>query len=110
MLGKVISPTLFLKLKEFKPRVVVLLDPDAYKNSLELYYQLYSIYLDCEDCVKIVKLPDNDDIDELRKNKGIDAVIETLYTARSLTTDDYFVNKLRKPYEYFGKRDSSKNY
>jgi len=110
MLGKSISPTLFLRLKEFKPRVVVLLDPDAYKNSLELYYQLYSIYVDCEDCVKIVKLPNNDDIDELRKNKGIEAVIECLYTARSLTTDDYFVNKLKKPYEYYGKRNSSEDY
>ena len=110
MLGKTISPTLFLRLKELKPKVVVLLDPDAYKNSIELYYQLYSIYVDCEDCVKIVKLPNNDDIDELRRNKGIEAVIECLYTARSLVTDDYFISKLKKPYEYYGKRDGSKNY
>ena len=109
MLGKTISPKLFLRLKELKPKVVVLLDPDAYKNSIELYYQLYSIYVDCEDCVKIVKLPNNDDIDELRRNKGIEAVIECLYTARSLITDDYFISKLKKPYEYYGKRNGTEN-
>lgn len=109
MLGKVISKKLFLKLKEHKPKVVVLLDPDAYSNSLDLYYQLYSIYIDCEDCVKIVKLPDNNDIDEIRRNKGIEAVIECLYSARSLTTDDYFIKKMNKPYDFYRKRDNSEN-
>jgi len=99
LLGKTISITLFNKLNEIKPNVVVLLDPDAYKNSIDLYYTLYSIYVDCEERVKIVKLPNNDDIDELRKNQGIEEVIKSLYGARNLTTEDYFIQKLKKPYD-----------
>jgi len=99
MLGKTISTTLFMKLKELKPDVVVLLDPDAYKNSVELYYTLYTIYIECEERVKIVKIPTEKDLDELRKNQGIDEVINVLYGARGLIVDDYFIQKLQKPYE-----------
>jgi len=112
MLGKTLSTTLFLKLKELKPDVVVLLDPDAYKNSIELYYMLQTIYVDCEERVRIVKLPTMDDLDELRRNQGIDEVIKSLYGARGLTVDDYFINKLQKPYDYkgAGRRDSYSKY
>jgi hypothetical protein len=99
MLGKTLSTTLFLKLKELKPDVVVLLDPDAYKNAVELYYMLYTIYVGCEERVKIVKLPTEEDLDELRRNQGIDEVIDSLYSARKLTVDDYFIQKLQKPYD-----------
>lgn len=99
MLGKTLSTTLFLKLQELKPDVVVLLDPDAYKNSIDLYYTLNTIYVGCEERVKIVKLPTDEDIDELRKNQGIDEVIKSLYGARGLILDDYFINNLQKPYE-----------
>ena len=99
MLGKTLSTTLFLKLQEFKPDVVVLLDPDAYKNAINLYYMLYTIYVGCEERVKIVKLPTMEDLDELRRNQGIDEVIKCLYGARGLTIDDYFINKLQKPYD-----------
>lgn len=99
MLGKTLSTTLFLKLQKLKPDVVVLLDPDAYKNSIELYYTLYTIYIGCEERVKIVKLPTKDDLDELRKNDGHDAVLSALYGARGLILDDYFIQKLQKPYD-----------
>ena len=100
MLGKTLSTTLFLKLKEIKPDVVILLDPDAYKNSIELYYMLSTIYVGCEDRVKIVKLPTEEDLDELRRNQGIDIVIQSLRSAGGLTVDDYFIHKLHKPYDY----------
>lgn len=99
ILGKIISTTLFMKLKEIKPEIVVLLDPDAYKSSVELFYTLQTIYVGHEERVKIVKLPTTEDLDELRKNRGIDEVIKALYTARGLTIDDYFTYKLRKPYD-----------
>lgn len=98
MLGKTLSTTLFLKLKELKPEVVVLLDPDAYKNAIQLYYMLHTIYVDYEKRVKIVKLPTEEDLDELRRNQGIDEVIDSLRSARNLTVDDYFIQKLQKPY------------
>jgi hypothetical protein len=112
MLGKTLSTTLFMKLKEMKPNVVVLLDPDAYKDCIELYYQLHTIYVDCEERVKLVKLPTNDDLDELRRNHGQDAVIKALRTARGLTVDDYFIKRLQRPYEYGRTRryDSNSKY
>lgn len=99
MLGKDLSTTLFFKLKEIKPNVVILLDPDAYKSSINLYYQLHTIYVGCEERVKIVKLPTEEDLDELRKNKGIDEVIKSLRSARGMTIDDYFINTLEKPHD-----------
>lgn len=98
MLGKTLSATMFMKLKELKPDVVILLDPDAFKNSIELFYTLQTIYVGCEERVKIVKLPTKDDLDELRKNEGHEAVLNALYGARGLITDDYFIQKLHKPY------------
>lgn len=109
MLGKTIYNKLFLKLKEMKPNVVILLDPDAYKNAIELFYKLKSIYVDCEEKVYIVVLPTEEDLDELRKNKGQEEVIKSLYSARKLTVDDYFNNKLVKPYEKNSFRGYSNN-
>ena len=111
MLGKTIYNKLFLKLKEMKPNVVILLDPDAYKNAIEIFYKLNSIYVDCEEKVSIVVLPTEEDLDELRKNKGHEEVIKSLYSARKLTVDDYFKTKLEKPYEkksYRGYTNNSK--
>jgi len=111
MLGKTLSPKLFMKLKEMKPNVVVLLDPDAYKSALDLFYQLHSIYIECEERVKIVKLPNNDDLDELRKYYGIEEVIKCLRTARGLVVEDYFIKNLQMPYDKgTGRRDSYSRY
>jgi len=110
LLGKTLSTTLYEKLKERKPDIIILLDPDAYKNSIELFYQLQTIYYDCEEKIKIVKLPNNDDIDEIRRNQGIDEVIRCLYTARGLTTDDYFINKLQKPYDNSRRQETYSKY
>jgi len=104
MLGKTLSTTLFMKLKNLKPDVVVLLDPDAYKSSVELYFMLYTIYVGCEERVKIVELPTTYDLDNMRKRDGIEEVIKSLRGARYLTVDDYFINKLQKPYDRKGYR------
>ena len=107
ILGKTLSSTLFYKLKELKPDVVILLDPDAYKTSIELFYMIQTIYIGCEERVRIVKLPTNEDLDELRRNQGIDEVIKALYSARQLTIDDYFIQKPQKPYDKNAKRYGS---
>jgi len=99
LLGKVLSQLLFSKLKEIKPEIIILLDPDAYSNAIDLFYQIQSIYIGCEERVKIVKLPNELDIDELRRVQGMDDVISSLRTARGLTVDDYFTRKLQKPYD-----------
>lgn len=111
MLGKVLGEKLFFKLKEKKPDIIVILDPDAWKNAIKLYNQLQSIYFDCGDKVKIVKLdvvakdklgntildkrgnPVMYDLDELRVNLGVSAVVEEIKKARQLIDDDYLCVK-----------------
>jgi hypothetical protein len=99
LLGKTLSVILFNKLNELKPNIIVLLDPDAIKNAINLYQTLHTIYVGCEDRIRIVELPIKEDIDRLRKDYGIEKVIETLYTARKLNNNDCFINKLTKPYD-----------
>jgi DNA primase len=93
-LGKTISSALFSKLKEKKPPVVIVLDPDAYKNGVELFQLLRVIYINDSDKIKIVKLKGVDDLDEIRKKKGEDEVIRVLRTATELSTDDYIRMRL----------------
>lgn len=93
LLGKNVFDLLLKKLKERKPNVVIVLDPDAYKRSVELYFEISSVYAGCEDRIKLVKLPNNDDLDEIRTKYGVDEVIKQLYSARYLTVEDYFISK-----------------
>lgn len=100
LLGKTMSTSLFLKLKDLKPNIIIILDPDAYKNSIELFYQLNSIYVGYEDRVKIVKLSNkNDDLDLIRRKHGDDEIIKSLKDARNLNVDDYFSKYLENPYD-----------
>lgn len=100
LLGKSLSTSLFFKLKDIKPNIIIILDPDAYKNSIELFYQLNSIYVGCEERVKIVKLPHKkDDLDLIRRKHGNDEVINSLKSARSLNVDDHFSRFLENHYD-----------
>jgi hypothetical protein len=110
LLGKDISIPLFYKLKERKPNVVILLDPDAHKTAIQLFYKLQSIYVGEEEKIKLVKLPTMEDLDELRKRAGKREIIKALYSARGLTTEDYFSRKLHKPYDRTGRYRSNSKY
>lgn len=91
-LGKTIPSALFHKLKNKKPEIIIILDPDAYINSIVIYRELVLIYGDNDSHkIKLVKLKGNYDLDEVRRNFGKDAVIKKIRTARSLELDDYFV-------------------
>jgi DNA primase len=93
LLGKDISETLYFELKKHKPKIIVVLDPDAWKNEIDNYYTLNLIY-DNDDNVRILHLNGNYDIDEINKNLGHDEIIELLYNARRLNNDDYFDRNL----------------
>lgn len=110
LLGKDISIPLFYKLKDKKPNIVILLDPDAHKTAIELFFKLQSIYVGFEERVKIVKLPTMEDLDELRKRAGKTEIIKALYGARGLTIDDYFSRKLHKPYVENRRFESNSKY
>jgi len=99
LLGKDLSIPLFNLLKERKPNIIILLDPDAHKTAIQLYYKLHAIYIGAEERVRIVKLPTLEDLDELRRRGGEEEIIKAVYGARSLTVDDYFSRKLHKPYD-----------
>jgi hypothetical protein len=94
LLGKTIFEYLLLKLKEHKPNVIIVLDPDAYRKSIELYFEISAVYVGHENKIRLVKLPNDDDLDEVRKKYGESEVIKHLYSARYLTVDDYFISKL----------------
>jgi len=112
MLGKDLLDALYFKLKEMKPNVVILLDPDAYKSSIDIYYKLHSIYYDNEEKIKIIKLPTSDDLDDLRKNYGHDALIKAIYSARGLVVDDHFTHNIYQTYDkkQYGRYDSYSKY
>jgi hypothetical protein len=89
LLGKILGEKLFFKIKEKKPDIIVILDPDAWKNAMSLYQQLLTIYYDCEEKVKIVEMKGKNDLDELKRFEGISSVIAQIKEARQLQDDDY---------------------
>ena len=93
-LGKTISKALFFKLKEKRPPIVIVLDPDAYKNAIEMVTLLKTIYVGEENKVKIVKLKGEEDLDEIRRNSGKKIMLSYLYNAEELSTDDYMNMRL----------------
>lgn len=100
-LGKTLSTALFFKLKVKKPEIIIILDPDAFKNCVEIYRKLVILYDDDSYKIKIVKLNGNYDLDEIRRKFGKDFLIKKIRTARELILDDYFLeNKF-----YHGKND-----
>ena len=90
-LGKTLSTAFFFKAKQKKPEIVIVLDPDAYKDSIEMFHKLTVLYGDEAHKIKIVKLGGKYDLDEIRVKFGKDTVIEKLRTARQLVVDDYFI-------------------
>lgn len=94
LLGKKLSPALFFMLNKHKPHVVIVLDPDAKNDSINIYDQLKAIYIDEEYKIKIVNLDKGKlDIDEINRKFGKKEIIKQLYNARKLHDIDY-VNKL----------------
>jgi len=102
MLGKTISNAMFMALKEKKPPVVIMLDPDAFKNAVEILQKLQSIYVGEEDKLRLVELSGKNDLDEIRRNMGIHVMNRFIQGARPLKTEDLFkFNKYEeKDYRY----------
>ena len=107
-LGKTLSGAFFFKLKQKKPEIVIVLDPDAYRESIEIYQKLAIVYGEDAHKIKIVKLKGTYDLDEIRMKFGKNAVIQKLRTARELITEDYFVGNKYYNEEYY-KRTYSGN-
>ena len=83
LLGKVISDNLFSKVvKNSECKVIILLDSDAYEDSLKLYKRLNSTKLIGR--VLIVKLPEGYDISDIYQRLGKKGVLKVLNTAKKI--------------------------
>ncbi len=88
LLGKSLNRTLFKVLKEKKPNVIIILDPDAFKENLKLYQEIKILYSDCPERVKFVTLEGNNDLDEIKRFKGKEEVIRQIKKAKEPTDLD----------------------
>ena len=88
LLGKDISELLFKKLSKYKPKIIVVLDPDAWMGEMDLYDTLRLIYDIDVDSVRVLNLLGEYDIDEITKNLGHGEVLKKLYSARALNDED----------------------
>lgn len=89
LLGKVLGEKLFYELKDKKPEIIVILDPDAVKDAIRLYEQLQSIYYDCTEKVKIIIMEGKYDLDEVKRNFDVEGVKKIIGSARYLNDLDY---------------------
>lgn len=90
LLGKTLSKLTYDNIKEKKPNIVILLDPDAINNAIEIFQILMVIYGDEPHKLKILTYDGKSDIDEIRKEMGIEEVKKMLRNIRDLSVDDYF--------------------
>lgn len=95
LLGKVIGEKLFHELKDKKPEIIIILDPDAVRNAIRLYEQLQSIYYDCTEKVKIVIMEGKYDLDEIKRNFDVEGVKKVIQSARYLNDLDYLRYNVR---------------
>lgn len=100
MLGKTISNAMFNALSEKKPTVIILLDPDAITSAIEMLMKLQIIYVGQEEKLKLVELSGEDDLDEIRRHKGIAAMNEQIKKARPLQLEDLFRIKKYEEKDY----------
>ena len=103
MLGKTLSEAMFMKLNEKKPPVVIVLDPDAFTNAIEMFQKIEAIYAGEEDKIRLVSLPNENDLDEIRRKDGKETMNKLLRTARQLEIDDILsINKYEGYQTYSG--------
>lgn len=107
LLGKDLLDRLFFLLKEKRPNIIIVLDPDALYNAIQLFQKITMIYVGEEHKVKIVKMSGDMDLDEIRAKRGKESVLKLLRTATELNTDDYLMMKER---EYAKGKKPFKNY
>jgi hypothetical protein len=100
-LGKLLSSALYNALKENKPNVIVMFDPDAFANMVAVYETIYHMYgSEFQHKVRMVEIKGKQDIDEIRRLSGEEKVKEILRSARQLEEADYFKFKNNNTYKF----------
>lgn len=83
LLGKVISDNLFKKLLKYsESKIIVLLDSDAYMDSIKIYKKLNSTKLYGR--VLLVRLPNGFDISDINQRLGKEGVLKVLMSANKI--------------------------
>lgn len=83
LLGKVLSDNLFKKLLKYsESKIIVLLDSDAYMDSIKIYKKLNSTKLYGR--VLLVRLPNGFDISDINQRLGKEGVIKVLMSANKI--------------------------
>lgn len=91
LLGKVLHNKLYSTiLEKANGNVVILLDPDARKQAIQMYHKLNGGRLMGR--IRFIDLPDGMDISDVNKNGGREEVIKVLYQNRELTLQDIINN------------------
>lgn len=83
LLGKVLSDNLFKKLLRYsESKIIVLLDSDAYMDSIKIYKKLNSTKLYGR--VLLVRLPNGFDISDINQRLGKEGVLKVLMSANKI--------------------------
>lgn len=91
LLGKVLHNKLYSTiLEKANGNVVILLDPDARKQAIQIYHKLNSGRLMGK--VRFIDLPDGMDISDINRDGGKSLVLDFLYKNRELTLQDMINN------------------
>lgn len=94
LLGKNIQYGLFQKIKEMKPNIIILLDPDAIMSAIDDYLLLMTIYGDETHKIRLGKLNGKYDIDEMRRFDLMNDVKEMIYNSTPISSGDYLMRML----------------
>ena len=94
LLGKVLHDKLYLELiRKSKGYIVLLLDPDAKINMYRIYQKLQNT-LELHDRIRVIDLPLNMDIADIRTKYKHKGVVRCLKRARKLKLEDFTKNGL----------------
>lgn len=94
LLGKNLNEYLYyILLKKSKGYIIVCLDGDAKKETYQIYKKLHTT-IQLKNKVRIIDLPDNSDLSDIRKDFGKEGIIEILKTNRKLELSDYIENNI----------------
>lgn len=90
MLGKMPSDLLIRQILKYKPQVVICLDADAIKDSLEIYQKMASLGVD----VRIIDMFGKQDISKIYEDYGNEAIFHLLKTTKKLSFEDILLGML----------------
>lgn len=89
LIGKVLSDHLYYSLiKKSNGYICVVLDEDAKKEMYQIYKKLHTT-TQLKNKIRVIDLPKNSDLSNIRRDFGKEGIVEILKTNRKLKLEDY---------------------